>query len=48
MHFLAVKKLKKRSGFVINSNLKDSAFKEVKRDAKYVNGVPYEKGPFPV
>ena len=36
-----MKKLKKRSGFVINSNLKDSAFKEVKRDAKYVKGVPF-------
>ena len=26
----AVKKLKKRSGLVINSNIKDGAFKEVK------------------
>lgn len=32
----AVKNLKKRSGLVINSNIKDGAFKEVKRDEKYV------------
>ena len=30
MHFLAVKKLKKRSVFLINSYLKDGAFTEVK------------------
>lgn len=36
--------LKKRSRFVINSNLKDSAFKEVEEDAKYVKGVPFFNG----
>ena len=35
MHFMAVKKSRKRSGFVIYSYLKDSAFTAVKRDAKF-------------
>ena len=34
MHFMAVKKSRKRSGFVIYSYFKDSAFTAVKRDAK--------------
>ena len=42
MYFMAVKKSRKRSGFVIFSCLKDSAFTAVKRDAKvltrYVKG----------
>ena len=46
MHFIGVKKLRKISGFVIYSYLKDSAV--VKRDARYVKDV-YMKGvPFPV
>ena len=32
MHFMAVKKSRRRSGFVIYSYLKDSAFTPVKRD----------------
>ena len=43
MHFMAVKKSRKRSGFVISSYFEDSAFTVVKRDAKlqprYVKGV---------
>ena len=35
MHFMAVKKLRKGSGFVIYSYLKDSAFPAVKRRAKF-------------
>lgn len=31
MHFMAVKKLRKRTGFVIYSNFKDSPFTAVKR-----------------
>ena len=49
MHFIGVKKLRKSSGFVIYSYLKDSAFTAVKRDAKYVKHVPlkvYESGTF--
>ena len=49
MHFIGVKKLRKSSGFVIYSYLKDSAFIAVKRDAKYVKHVPlkvYESGTF--
>ena len=49
MHFIGVKKLRKSSGFVIYSYLKDSAFTAVKRDAKYVKQVPlkvYESGTF--
>ena len=34
MHFMGVEKLRKRSGFVIYSYLKDSA--AVKRNARYV------------
>ena len=34
-HFVAVKKSRKRSGFVLYSYLKDSAFTAVKRDAKF-------------
>ena len=49
MHFIGVKKLRKSSGFVIYSYLKDSAFTAVKRDAKYVKHVPlkvYESSTF--
>ena len=49
MHFIGVKKLRKSSGFVIYSYLKDSPFTAVKRDAKYVKHVPlkvYESGTF--
>ena len=35
MHFIAVKKLRNCSGFVIYSNLKDSVFTAFKRDAKF-------------
>ena len=45
MHFMAVKKSRKRSGFVIYSLLKDSAFAVVERGAsfltRYVKGVPF-------
>ena len=34
MHFMAVKKSRKRSGFVIYSYFNDSAFTVIKRDAK--------------
>ena len=53
MHFMAVKKLRNRSGFVIYSYLKDSVFTAFKWDAKfytrYVKGAPlvnrrYTKG----
>ena len=40
MNFMAVKESGKRSGFVIYSYLKDSAFTAVKRDAKGV----FERG----
>ena len=49
MHFMGVEKLRKRSGFVICSYLKDSAFTAVKRNARYVKDVPlkvYERGTF--
>ena len=43
MHFMAVKKSRKRSGFVIYSYFKDSTCTALKRDAKfqprYVKGV---------
>jgi len=35
MHLMAVKKSRKRSGFVIYSYFKDSAFAAVKRGAKF-------------
>ena len=35
MHLMAVKKSRKRSGFVIYSYFKDSEFAAVKRDAKF-------------
>ena len=35
MHFMALKNSRKRSGFVIYSHLKDSAFTAVNRDAKF-------------
>ena len=35
MHFMAVKKKRKGSGFVIYSYFKDSAFTAVKRRAKF-------------
>ena len=42
---MAVKKSRKRSGFVAHSYFKDSEFTAVKRDAKfytkYVKGVPF-------
>ena len=49
MHFLAVKKLKKRSGFLINSYLKDSAFMQSSQlgmskechFSRYMKGVPF-------
>jgi len=45
MHFMAVKKSRKRSGFVIYSYFKDSASTAVERDAKfwirYVKWVPF-------
>ena len=45
MHFMAVKKSRKRCGFLIYSYFKESAFTAVKRDAKfyarYVRGVPF-------
>ena len=47
MHFIGMKKLRKISGFVIYSYLKDSAV--VKRDARYVKDVPlkvYERSTF--
>lgn len=49
MHFLAVKKLKKRSGCLINSYLKDSAFMQSSQlgmseechFSRYMKGVPF-------
>ena len=45
MHFMVVKKSRKRSGFFIYSYFKESVFTAVKRDAKfyarYVKGVPF-------
>ena len=45
---MAVKMSRKRSGFVLYSYIKDSAFTELKRDAnfytRYVKGVPFEEG----
>ena len=45
MDFMAGKKSRKRSGFVIYSYLKDSAFAAVERGAdfltRYVKGVPF-------
>ena len=45
MHFIRVKKSRKRSDFVISSYFKDSVFTIVKRDAKlqtsYVKGVSF-------
>ena len=35
MYFMAVKKSKKRSDFVIHSYFEDSTFTAVKRDAKF-------------
>ena len=35
MHFMAVKKSRRRSGFVICSYLKDSAFTAVKRGTEF-------------
>ena len=35
MYFMAVENSSKRSGFVLYSYLKDSAFTAVKRDAKF-------------
>ena len=41
MHFMGEKKLRKSSGFVIYSYLKDSAFTAVKRNARYVKDALY-------
>ena len=41
MHFMGEKKLRKISGFVIYSYLKDSAFTAVKRNARYVKDALY-------
>ena len=45
MHFMAEKKLRKRSDFVIYSYFKDNQFTAVKRVVKvytgYVKGVPF-------
>ena len=41
MHFMGEKKLRKISGFVIYSYLKDSAFTAVKRNASYVKDALY-------
>ena len=41
MHFMGEKKLRKTSGFVIYSYLKDSAFRAVKRNARYVKDALY-------
>ena len=55
MHFLAVKKSRKRSGFVINSYFKDIAFTAVKGDGKFkskggrgpfINSVHTKEAPF--
>ena len=35
MHFMAVRKLRNRSGFVIYSYLKDTVFTAFKRDGKF-------------
>ena len=37
MHFMAVKKSRKRSGFVVHSYFKHNEFTAVKRDAKVLN-----------
>ena len=48
MHFMALKKSRKRFGFVISSYFKDSKFTDVKIDAKfltrYVKGVQFSSG----
>ena len=45
MHFVAVKKSRKPTGFFIYSYLKHSGFPAVKKDAKYVEkGTIYRKG----
>ena len=41
MHFMGEKKLRKISGFVIYSYLKDNAFTAVKRNASYVKDALY-------
>ena len=45
MHFMVVKKSRKRYDFVIYSKFEDSGFTAVKRDAKfstrYVKGIPF-------
>ena len=45
MHFMSLKKSRKRSGFVIYSYFKDKAFAAVERGAnfltRYVKGVPF-------
>ena len=42
MHFMAEKKSRKRSGFVIHSYFKDSTFSAVKRVAKLYTRVSIE------
>ena len=42
LHFMAVRKSRKRSGFVIYSCLKDTAFTAVKKgETRYEKGVPF-------
>ena len=45
MHFMAVRKSRKRSGFVVYSYIINSEFTVIKRDGKfltgYVKGVPF-------
>ena len=42
MHSVVMKRLRKRSGFVIYSNYKDSAFSAVKRDANFYTRLSIE------
>ena len=42
MHFMALRKSRKRSGFVIYSHLKDNALIAVKKDeTRYAKGAPF-------
>ena len=42
MHSVVTKRSRKRSGFVIYSNYKDSAFSAVKRDANFYTRLSIE------
>ena len=44
MHFMAVKKSRKRSGFVTYSYLKDSAFTTIKRTQSSDLGIGIKRG----